>query len=223
MLKRIEARKTIIYYDAAMYSANIIEKEYGSKLQVLKEELNATDRTAFSRRKEIKNRIDTLEMQKKDLLNRLGVKEKTKEYHKVVKKYKIQHVDLIAEEENAQATNGAIATATTPTASTEKKEAVAEINYNEMSILELLDALEESLNVLSKGVLKSEIEKCKKINDAIGRCSVDNQNANIYLNAVTMSVNMLFQNETPAVVKAMVTNSAANTKMQINNLRKAVK
>ena len=101
-------------------------------------------------------------------------------------------------------------------------ETKAEVNYDEMSLKEKLDELDKCVDALCKSATKSEIQKCKKIRESLGKVTGLDENATVYFNAVTMSVDMLFQNEMPAVVNMMIKNTSSTLKMQINNLRNTI-
>ena len=198
-------------YDYVMQSTEEITKEYNSKIEPLKSELSATAATAFSIRNNLKEKIKSLELAKKRDIDALGVKLATKEYNKYVKKFKIDHTSIIEEpvEEFIPV---------------KRPETENKIDYSAMSSIELVDALIGSINKLSTSVTRSESENCKAIKVALDARAADLSNeARMYLSAVTMNVNMIFANEQPAVMAAMIKNVSGNILTQANNLKANLK
>ncbi|MBQ9103785.1 MAG: hypothetical protein IJY57_01705 [Clostridia bacterium] len=226
-LDRVAARESIIIYHDAMYALSKIVKDFDNRKVVLQEEYDATPKTAFARRKALKDKINGLEKAKKYEMDRLCIAGKTKEYNKYVKKYNINPVDMLKEE--AGIIDEPIQTTSTQKAVTkaakkvESQPVVEKINYNELSLNDLLTKLEGSLNILAKGAVQSEINNCKEIGNALAQQGGLDNTARVYLSAITMSINMMFQNSNPTIMKAMITNTTPNIKMQINNLRGCLK
>lgn len=210
-IRRIQARRAVLLYDYVIQAIEEITKEYNSKIEPLKSELSATAATAFSIRKNLKEKIESLELAKKREIDALGSKNATKEYNKYVKKFKIEH-DTILEEPIEEfvpvaASNGVANN--TPA-----------IDYSSMSSIELIDALNDSIKKLNEGVTRGESDTCKAIKSALEARSLEmTDEERMYLNAIIMSVNMIFSNEQPAVMSAMIKNVSGNISMQSNNLK----
>ena len=208
---RIKARRALLQYDYVLQAIEEINKEYNSKIEPLRSELSATAATAFSIRKNLKASIDSLEQFKKSEIDALGAKEATKEYNKYVKKFKIEHEPTVEEEVEEFV----------PTASSNGAANQAQkVDCSSMPDIELLDALGASINKLNAGVTRGECDNCKAIKAALEARSFDlSDEERMYLNAVVMSVNMIFSNEQPAVMSAMIKNVSGNLLMQLNNLK----
>ncbi len=210
-MKRVTARKTVVLYDYAMKAMNLIVEAYNSKIAPLQDEYNSTARSALARRKELKFQIDSLEIEKKAQIDKLLISQRTKDFNKVVKKYNLKHEDLLIQ--NRRAFDRSTYVPKTPV---EKK---PEIDYSAMTTKEVAQGIDISLEKLVKGFTTSEVENCKKLVDELAsRGSTMSQEASVYLNAVMMSIQVLFANENPAVMKAMLPNVKMNTKMQLTNL-----
>ena len=210
-IRRIKARRSVLLYDYVMQATEEITKDYNSKIEPLKSELSATAATAFSIRNNLKEKIKSLELAKKRDIDALGAKEATKEYNKYVRKFKIDHSTPIEDpiEEFVP---------------TKRPEAENKIDYSAMSTIDIVDALIASINKLNVSVTRSEAENCKEIKAALDARAADLSNeARMYLSAVTMSVNMLFSNEQPAVMAAMIKNLGGNIINQANNLKANLK
>lgn len=212
-IKRIKARRAVLLYDYVTQATKEITEQYSSKIEPLQSEFNATAMTAFGRRKELKEKINSYELAKKRALDSLGAKAIIKAYNKTVKKFKIKHENDMIKKLNDYVPKQIPVTKKVVDESTK-------INYTVMSTAELIDELLMSLNNLKKSVTRSELEKMKEINAALvgksGEMKAENQP---YLNAVTMSVNMIFSNEHPAVIDTMINNLSGNIIAQANTLK----
>lgn len=211
-INRVSARKTVVLYDYAMKAMANTVQSYNSQIAPLQDELNSTARTAFSRRKDLKFKINSLELQKKTAIDKLQIKVRTKEFNKVVKKYKLKHEDLLSQ--SRKAFDRSVYVPKNPAPIKE------EIDYTAFETKDLLDAICVSIDKLNSGFTTSEVVHCKKLVEELGtRGGTMPQEANVYLNAVMMSVNSIFANENPSVMKAMLGSMGANAKMQINTLK----
>jgi len=209
-IKRIKARRAVLLYDHVLQATEDITKEYNSKIEPLKSEYAATAVTAFGIRKNLKEKIESLELAKKRKIDELGAKKATKAYNKVVRKYKIDHTCILEEPMEEYV----------PVQRTAPKTDKPQIDYSAMSTLKLIEALNESINKLNTSITRSETDTCKNIKAALESRSADmNDEERAYLNAILMSVNMIFSNEHPAVMSAMIKNVIGNISMQSNNLK----
>lgn len=178
----------------------------------MKAEYAATATSAFSIRKNLKAKIDSLELARKRDLDSLGIKEATKEYNKCVKKFKIDHTTILEDP-----IEEFIPTKRSGSAAKQEK---AQIDYSAMSSIELIDALNASIAKLKTSITRSECDTCKAIKAALeARANEMSDEARMYLNAIMMSANMIFSNEHPAVMSAMIQNVSGNILMQSNNLK----
>ena len=158
-IARVKARRAIVLYDYTLKAVDRVVAKYNSYIEPIKSELSATSN--HGRKKDLKFKIESYENAKKSEIDRLSVKDVTKEYNKVIKKFKIQHQDILGKEVLQDNAGVAVTTATT-----EVKKEVApkqEINYGEMTVENILDGLLSSLDKLAVGVTKSEIEHCRKL------------------------------------------------------------
>ena len=211
-IARIKARKAVLLYDYVMQSTEAINKEYNSKIEPLKSELSATAASAFSIRKSLKERIGSLELEKKHKIDELGIKEATKNYNKYVKKFKIEHTPIVEDQVEEFIPR--------KQSNSNSNQKPTLINYAEMPLTEVVDALNASIEKLKASITRSECDNCKAIKTALEtRASEFSDEARTYLSAVIMSVNMIFSNEQPAVMTAMIQNVSGNIIMQINNLK----
>lgn len=212
-IKRIKARDTVLYYDYALQSIKTITADYNSKIEPIKAEYNATAKTAFSRRKSLKERMDSLELAMKREIDGYGMKQATKNYNRVVRKFKIDHTPVVEEIKEY------VPVQRSGQAAVEE----VKIDYSAMSTVELIDALNLSLEKLNKGVTRSELDTCKTIKEALVSRSGDlSSEAQLYFNAVMSSVNMVFANDQPTVMEAMLKNLIGNISMQSVNLKNSL-
>ena len=206
-IARANARKVIVLYDYSMQAMEKIVAAYNTKLEPLKEEYNATARTAIARRKELKFAIDELEMERQREIAKLNITERTKNYNKVIKKFNIKHTDFLAAKREKRA----------PVAP--KAEAVA-IDYSAMSLVEIVDAIDVSVNKLERGITKGEAEHCKKLIKELGtRATKLPMEENGYARGIVMMLESVFKNEHPAVMKAVLDNSLSIIKTNIASLK----
>ena len=212
-IARVGARKDVVLYDYTMKAMDEIVAKYNSKIEPLKSEYNAT--SAHKRKKELKDAIAGLEETKTREIDSLGVKEVTKAYNKAVKKFNIQHEDLL--KKNIVSARDSVGGSSAQPA----KKVVETINYAEMDTKVILDELLASIDKLSVGVTKSEIEKCKCLtNELANRAGKFDQEATVYANAVVQSMEMVFQREgQPMVLSALLQSMGANAKTQIRTLK----
>ena len=208
-IKRLRARKAILDYDAAMYSLSVINNHYESKIKPLKEQYEQTAKTAFARRKDLKFQISALEEERKAKELSLQLKEKSKLYHKFIKRYNIEHKDPFAFEGNIDNYGTDIP----------KAETVKSINYEELSLSELLTALQECVKKLNVGIVTSEIEKCKNIVKALDVNKELKDDTKLYASAVTTSLKQVINQQQPMVMKAMLSATIDNINNQIETLR----
>lgn len=212
-IRRIRARRAVLLYDYVIQAVEEITKEYNSKIEPLKAEFSATAATAFSIRKNIKERIQSLEIAKKRDIDALAVKQATKQYNKYVKKFRIDHTTSIESSDEEYVPSKRNVAAAKP-----------EIDYSSMPSLELVDALLASIEKLKGSFTRSECDNCKQIKTALEARAADlNDEARMYLNAVVMNTNMIFANEQPAVMTAMIQSVSGNIFMQANNLKAKLK
>jgi len=207
-LERVNARRTILLYDYTTKRMNAIVSKMNSMIEPLKQELNQTAKTAFARRKDLKARILLLEDQKNTEIKELNMQYITKMYNKVVKKFKIKHVDMFERTKNEQAIE------TNPVA--EKKVVVPEVDYTKMSILELLENLLASLEKLNVGVTTGELNRYKKIVSVLEDKSYDEEGEKgLFLKSVFMTANQIYINEQPAVVAGILSRMYSSIKQNI--------
>jgi len=208
-IRKIRARRSVLYYDYVVKTSETIISEYNSKIEPLKSELNATAMSAFGRRKALKEKIDSLELSKKTALDAIGMKMATRKFNRAVKKFKIEHVEPATEE----------IVEYIPVQKTGESEE-AKIDYSAMTVADLIDGLLASINTLSKGVTRSETDNCKTIKSILeARSGEISSAAKMYFDTVMMQVNMIFANEHPAVMDAMIKNVIGNIMMQAGNLK----
>ena len=206
-IARANARKVIVLYDYSMQAMEKIVAAYNTKLEPLKEEYNATARTAIARRKELKFAIDELETERQREIAKLNITERTKNYNKVIKKFNIKHTDFLAAKREKRA----------PVAP--KAEAVA-IDYSAMSLVEIVDAIDVSVNKLERGITKGEAEHCKKLIKELGtRATKLPMEENGYARGIVMMLESVFKNEHPAVMKTLLDNSLSIIKTNIASLK----
>lgn len=207
-IARANARKVIVLYDYSMQAMEKIVAEYNTKIEPLKEEYNATARTAVARRKELKLAIDSLEMERQREIAKLNITERTKNYNKVIKKFNIKHTDFLAvkrEERKPVAAKPA-----------EKEK----IDYSAMSILELVEAVEISVEKLERGITRGEADHCKQLIKELGtRAPKLATEENGYARGIVMMLESVFKNEHPAVMKAVLDNALSVIKTNIASLK----
>lgn len=205
-IRRIKARKAVLLYDYVMQATEEITQEYNSKIEPLKSEFSATAASAFAIRKKLKEKIDSLELAKKREIDALGIRKATKAYNKCIRKYKIDHATVIEKPVEDFV----------PT----KRPESAAVDYSAMPLVQLIDALNASIEKLSKGITKSECDTCKAIKAAMEARGMDmSDEERMYLNAVVSSVNMIFSNEHPAVMSTVISTMRGNISMQTANLK----
>ena len=210
-IRRIKARRAVLLYDYVTQATKEITEQYSSKIEPLQSEFNATAITALGRRRELKEKINSCELAKKRELDALGAKQIIKEYNKAVKKFRIQHENDMIKKLND------FVPAQIPAA---KKAEAPKIDYTAMSTVELIDQLLASLDKLKVSVTRSESDKMKEIKTSLeGKRGEMTAEAQPYLSAVTSSINMIFSNEQPAVMAAMINNLAGNIVAQANTLK----
>ena len=165
------------------------------------------------------------------------MKKVTKEYNRYVKKFKIDKVDplqgfmqeskgyvpqkKVEETSTVEDTKPAEKPIEKPIEKpVEKPVEKPKDDYSAMSIVDLLDALNESLNKLNSNITRSETDRCKKIKVALAsHLSELNSDQQLYLNAVVSSVDMIFQNEQPLFMSTMLKTMIGNVSMQSNTLK----
>ncbi len=211
-IQRMSARRAVLLYDYVMQSTEEITKDYNSRIEPLKSEYSSTAKTAFAIRKSLKEKIESLELEKKRDIDALGVKEATKAYNMYVKKFKIDHTAIIEDPVEEFVPSNHVGNASKPE--------VAKIDYMTMPLIDVINALDVSINKLKTSITRSECDNCKAIKAAMeSRANEIGEAARPYLNSITMSVNMLFSNEQPAVMAAMIQNISGNILMQSNSLK----
>ena len=187
-----------------------IVAEYNAKIEPLKEEFNATARTAIARRKELKLAIDELEVGKQRAINRLNIAERTKIYNKVIKKYNIKHTDFLAAKREERK----------PIAAQPTEKPENNIDYSAMSLLELVEAIDVSVGKLVHGITRGEAEHCKRlIKELDARAAKLPLEENGYSRSIVMMLESVFKNEHPSVMKAVLDNSVSIIKSSIASLR----
>ena len=207
-IARANARKVIVLYDYSMQAMEKIVAEYNTKIEPLKEEYNATARTAVARRKELKFAIDELEVKKQKAIDRLCIAERTKNYNKVIKKYNIKHTDFLAVKREARK----------PVAA--KPAEKEKVDYSAMSILELVEAIEISVEKLERGITRGEADHCKQlVKELSTRAPKLATEENAYARSIVMMLESVFKNEHPAVMKAVLDNSSSIIKTSIVSLK----
>lgn len=232
-IKRIRARRAVMCYMYSVRAMETITRSYNSKIEPLKAEYKAVAASSFSIRKNLKDKINSLELEQKREIESLGMKKVTKEYNRYVKKFKIDKVDPL--QGFMQESKGYVPQKKVEETSTvedtkpaekpiekpiEKPVEKPKDDYSAMSIVDLLDALNESLNKLNSNITRSETERCKKIKAALAsHLSELNSDQQLYLNAVLSSVDMVFQNEQPLFMSTVLKTMIGNVSMQSNTLK----
>lgn len=215
-IARVKARRAIVLYDYTLKAVDRVVAKYNSYIEPIKSELNGTSN--HGRKKELKFKIESYENTKKAEIERLGLKEITKEYNKVIKKFKIEHEDILGKEVIQSKEVGGVEV---PVETKKEETPKQEINYSEMTVENVLDGLLSSLDKLAVGVTKSEIEHCRKlVNELTVKSGKFSQDCTIYCSAIVQSINMILDKEgQPTVLKTMMQTLGGNAKMQINTLK----
>lgn len=219
-LNRIKARKAILEYDYAIKQMAKIQEKYNAKIEPIKQTYQETAKTAFSRRKDLKMQMDNLEQQKQVEIRRLGIDVLTKEYKKVVRKYKIKHKDWIEEKMSAQQKGEEVFLTTDVLKTNGPNKTETKNSYADMSVMQLIDALAMAVDKLKAGVTMGEINRCKEAVMELAKKKVEAPaDAGVYIDAVVMQVNMVVDKKQPVMIKAVLDSVYDNIKMQINNVK----
>ena len=200
---RIQARRNVLLHDYVEHMSKEIIERYNAKIEPLQNEYNTVAVSAFSIRKNLKDKINSLELLKKRELEALDIKNVTKKYNKSVKRYKIEHENMLISSRE----DSINASFTTQQTNVANNATTVKIDYSAMPLRDIADEIINCINNLSKAITRSEVDKLKELKSALlSNSNGLNSETRLYLDSIVQSINMIFTNEQPTVMGVMINN-----------------